>query len=56
MNSTTSRRNEYDVTDRVNTTDPVAVSAEVSRLYQDLYQRDNPGNMVQAAKEDIPDA
>jgi hypothetical protein len=51
MNSATSRRNEYDVTDRVNTTDPLAVSAEVSRIYQDLYQRDKPGNMVQAFQD-----
>jgi hypothetical protein len=34
------RRNEYDVTDRVNTTDAQQVCAEVCRIYQDLYQRE----------------
>lgn len=42
------RRNEYDVTDRVNTTEPGGVSGEVCRIYQDLYQRDEPGNIVGA--------
>jgi hypothetical protein len=31
------RRNDYDVTDSVRTTDPAAVAAEVIRLYQSLY-------------------
>jgi hypothetical protein len=31
------RRNEYDVTNLVNTTDPLAVHQEVSRIYQRLY-------------------
>jgi hypothetical protein len=31
------RRNDYDVTDSVRTTDPAAVAAEVLRLYQSLY-------------------
>ena len=48
MSSAPYRRNEYDVTDRVNTTDPDAVSAEVRRIYQDLYQRDHAGNIAQA--------
>ena len=48
MSSAPYRRNEYDVTDRVNTTDPAAVSAEVRRIYQDLYQRDHAGNIAQA--------
>jgi hypothetical protein len=42
------RRNEFDVTDRIDTTDSSAVSDEVCRIYQDLYQRDNPGNIMQA--------
>jgi hypothetical protein len=42
------RRNEFDVTDRVNTTAPGAVSGEVFRIYQNLYQRGDPGNLVQA--------
>src|SRR5688572_6548087 len=42
------RRNEFDVTDRINTTVPEDVSAEVFRIYQDLYQLANPGNLVQA--------
>jgi hypothetical protein len=51
MTGPTYRRNEYDVTDRVNTTDPDAVAGEVCRVYQDLYQRDNPGNIVQAFED-----
>ena len=31
------RRNEYDVTNRVNTTDPLAVHQEVTRIYLGLY-------------------
>ena len=31
------RRNEYDVTNRINTTDPQAVYGEVNRIYLDLY-------------------
>ena len=31
------RRSEFDVTDRVNTTDPSAVEQEVIRIYQELY-------------------
>jgi hypothetical protein len=45
------RRNEFDVTDRVNTTVPCAVSGEVFRIYQDLYQRGDPGNLVQAFED-----
>ena len=44
----TVRRNDYDVTNSVNTTDPEEVSDEVSRIYQDLYQRDAPANLGQA--------
>jgi len=44
----TYRRNEYDVTDRVNTTDVQQVYAEVSRIYQDLYQSDGSAVLKQA--------
>jgi hypothetical protein len=33
------RRNDYDVTDRIRTTDAAAVSAEILRLYHGLYPR-----------------
>ena len=33
------RRNDYDVTDRVNTTDPAAVNAEVNRIFLELYPK-----------------
>jgi hypothetical protein len=42
------RRNDYDVTNRINTTDPQVVSNAVCRIYQDLYQEDNPHNLAQA--------
>src|SRR5688500_13776213 len=42
------RRNEFDVENRINTTEPDAVSREVSGIYQNLYQKAEPGNIVQA--------
>ncbi len=42
------RRNEFDVTNRIDTTDQAGVSNAVCGIYQDLYQRDNPGNVLQA--------
>jgi hypothetical protein len=42
------RRNDYDVTNRVNTTDPQDVSNEICRIYQNLYQQDAPKNLSQA--------
>jgi hypothetical protein len=48
MPTGTYRRNEFDVTDRVNTTVPDEVSGEIYRIYQDLYQLADPGNLVQA--------
>ena len=42
------RRNEYDVANRVNTTDPDAVSREVCGIYQDLYQAADARSIVQA--------
>ena len=35
----TTRRNEYDVTNQVNTTDPSAVNIEVNRLFLELYPK-----------------
>ena len=51
MTAAVHRRNEYDVTDRIDTTDPAAVAAEVRRIYQDLYQRENAGNIGQAFQD-----
>lgn len=36
------RRNEYDVTNSVDTTDPAGVADTVRDIYQDLYQKDVP--------------
>jgi len=33
------RRNDYDVTNRINTTDPVAVNDEVNRIFLELYPK-----------------
>ena len=33
------RRSEFDVTNRVNTTDPVCVKLEVARIFRALYSR-----------------
>jgi len=33
------RRSDYDVTNRIKTTDPAAVAAEVRRIYLDLYRK-----------------
>ncbi len=33
------RRNDYDVTDRVNTTDPASVNGEVNRIFLELYPK-----------------
>jgi len=42
------RRNEYDVTNSVDTTSPAGVSDTVRDIYQDLYQKDAPGTLGQA--------
>lgn len=42
------RRNEFDVQNRVNTTDPAAVAGEVRRIFQDLYQTPDAGNIGEA--------
>ena len=38
------RRNDHDVTNRVNTTDFQDVSKEIGRIYQELYQRNASTN------------
>ena len=42
------RRNDYDVTNCVNTTDSQSVSEEICRIYQGLYQQAAPKNLPQA--------
>jgi hypothetical protein len=46
------RRNEFDVTDKIKTTDPESVSSEVVRIYRDLYQSD-PGESLARAFDDL---
>src|SRR5688572_11871 len=47
----TVRRNDYDVTNSVNTTVPAEVCHEVTQIYQDLYQRDAPATLSQAFED-----
>jgi hypothetical protein len=42
------RRSEFDVTNRINTTDPVCVKLEIARIFRTLYQRTQAPAMVQA--------
>ena len=42
------RRNEFDVENRINTTDSDAVAREVCGIYQNLYQKADPGKIGQA--------
>jgi hypothetical protein len=42
------RRNDHDVTNRVNTTDSRGVSQEICRVYQDLYQKPAPEDLGSA--------
>jgi hypothetical protein len=44
----TFRRNEFDVTNRINTTDPMCVKIEVLRLYRALYSRPDPAPLSSA--------
>ncbi len=41
------RRNEYDVTNSVDTTNPAAVAETVQNIYRDLYQKDAPRHFGQ---------
>jgi hypothetical protein len=43
--SISDRRNDYDITNSINTTDPQDVASEVCRVYQDLYQQATPQNL-----------
>jgi hypothetical protein len=45
------RRNDFDVTDRVNTTDVRQVSAEVCRIYEHVYQRDSDAILKRAFRD-----
>lgn len=47
----TYRRSDFDVTDRINTTDARQVCVEVCRIYQDLYQRDGSAVLKQAFRD-----
>jgi len=45
------RRNEFDVENRINTTDSDAVSREVRTIYQDLYQKADADSINQAFRD-----
>ena len=42
------RRSEFDVTNRINTTDPVCVKLELTRIYSALYSRKRASALEQA--------
>jgi hypothetical protein len=42
------RRSEFDVTNRINTTDPVCVKLEVARIFRTLYSRNQAPALVHA--------
>jgi hypothetical protein len=42
------RRSDFDVTNRINTTDPVCVKLEVARIYRTLYSRTEAKSLVNA--------
>src|SRR5690349_11713803 len=42
------RRSEFDVTNRINTTDPVCVKLEVIRIYRSLYSRNQAPTLSRA--------
>ncbi len=48
------RGNEYDVSCRINTTDPAGVNAEVNRIFRELYP-DNPTTQLDRAFRDMAD-
>src|SRR5688572_8269132 len=45
------RRSDFDVSNRINTTDPVCVKLEVARIHRSLYQVDSPA--LQRAFDDL---
>jgi hypothetical protein len=51
--SLATRRSEFDVTDRVNTTDPSAVEQEVVRIYQKLYSTQSAGLITRAFADGV---
>jgi hypothetical protein len=42
------RRSEFDVTNRIDTTEPGAVAGEIRGIYERLYQRAAPANLMRA--------
>jgi len=42
------RRSEFDVTNRIDTTEPAAVANEIGRIYEHLYQNDAPASVARA--------
>ncbi|MDQ3025469.1 MAG: HD domain-containing protein [Pseudomonadota bacterium] len=46
------RRSEFDVTNRINTTDPVCVKLEVTRIFKTLYSR-NQAPILNRALDDV---
>ena len=42
------RRSDFDVTNRINTTDPVCVKLEVVRIYRTIYSRGEPSALARA--------
>src|SRR5690349_10678177 len=42
------RRSDFDVTNRINTTDPVCVKLEVARIYKNLYDREKAATLDRA--------
>ena len=45
------RRSDFDVTNRINTTDPVCVKLEVTRIHRSLYRADSP--VLERAFDDL---
>jgi hypothetical protein len=45
------RRNNFDVTNRINTTDPAAVNGEVNRIFAELYPKASAGVLNRSFKD-----
>src|SRR4051812_19961903 len=45
------RRNEYDVANRIDTTDPDEVLSAVCDIYEHIYEQDRPQTMEQAFRD-----
>lgn len=50
-NRPSERRNNYDVTNRIDTTDPAAVSGEINRIFVDLYPGESTPVLNRAFKD-----